>query len=212
VKNTSERGEDGARIDWASMYREMYSSLVRYLRLKVWDADRAAELAQDVFVRALGTEPRNPRAWLFTIAANLAHDETRLVVRRKKHLALLQREAAVDPPTIDPPQAMDREERAETVRRALDTLNERDREVLLLRDAGLSYPEIAERTGLAVGAVGTTLSRARKRLVEAHASLRDPRGGIPAERDGGRPAAVGSDETRGPRVPGNREGTHAARG
>ena len=66
---------------------------------------------------------------------------------------------------------MEAEERAEAVRRALESLGERDREVLLLRDAGLGYPEIAARTGLAVGAVGTTLSRARKRLLAAHASL-----------------------------------------
>jgi DNA-directed RNA polymerase specialized sigma24 family protein len=32
----------------------------------------------------------------------------------------------------------------------------------------LSYVEIAERTGLAVGAIGTTLSRARRRLVTAY--------------------------------------------
>jgi DNA-directed RNA polymerase specialized sigma24 family protein len=47
-------------------------------------------------------------------------------------------------------------------------LSQRDQEVLLLWDAGLSYPEIAAQTGLAVGAVGTTLARARKRLIEAH--------------------------------------------
>ena len=43
-----------------------------------------------------------------------------------------------------------------------------DREALLLWDAGLSYPEIARQTGLAVGSVGTTLARARRRLVEAY--------------------------------------------
>ena len=47
-------------------------------------------------------------------------------------------------------------------------LRHRDREVLLLWDAGLSYPEIAAQTNLAVGAVGTTLARARKRLVAVH--------------------------------------------
>ena len=160
-------------IDWAALYEETYPGLVRYLHRKVWDADRAAELAQEVFVRALAAAPENPRAWLFTVAANLAHDESRHVIRRKKHLALLKGEAAADPPRHDPVAAMEQEARARTVRRALDALSERDREVLLLRDAGLSYPEIAERTGLAVGAVGTTLCRARKRLVDAHASLED---------------------------------------
>jgi RNA polymerase sigma-70 factor (ECF subfamily) len=160
-------------IDWAALYQEVYPGLVRYLHRKVWDADRAVELAQDVFVRALATRPENPRAWLFTIAANLATDETRLVIRRRKHLALLKLETAADPPRVDPVASMEAEERSAAVRRALDALNERDREVLLLRDAGLSYPEIAERTGLAVGAIGTTLCRARKRLVEAHASLEE---------------------------------------
>lgn len=158
-------------IDWGTLYEELYPGLVRYLHSKVWDADRARELAQDVFVRALGARPDNPRAWLFTVAANLARDEGRLAVRRKKHLALLETEAAADPPVFDPVAEMDAEVRADVVRRALERLGDRDREVLLLRDAGLGYPEIAARTGLAVGAIGTTLCRARKRLVEAHASL-----------------------------------------
>ena len=55
-----------------------------------------------------------------------------------------------------------------SVQEALNTLTPRDREILLLWDAGLSYPEIAAQTGLAVGAVGTTLARARRRLVDAH--------------------------------------------
>jgi RNA polymerase sigma-70 factor, ECF subfamily len=160
-------------IDWGALYEELYSGLVRYLHSKVWDGDRARDLAQEVFVRAIGSTPDNPRAWLFTVAANLARDETRLVVRRKKHLALLKREAAADPPRVDPVAMMEASARAHVVRRALDALAERDREVLLLRDAGLSYAEIAAQTGLAVGAVGTTLCRARKRLVDAYASLEE---------------------------------------
>jgi RNA polymerase sigma-70 factor, ECF subfamily len=166
-------GSVSVTIDWGALYEELYPGLVRYLHSKVWDADRARELAQEVFVRAIGTHPDEPRAWLFTIAANLARDETRLVVRRKKHLALLRTEATFDPPRVDPIVTMEAEARAAGVRRALDSLGERDREVLLLRDAGLGYPEIAQRTGLALGAVGTTLCRARKRLVEAHASLEE---------------------------------------
>jgi len=54
------------------------------------------------------------------------------------------------------------------VRAALDELSPRDREVLLLWDSGLSYEEIAAQTGLARGAIGTTLSRARRRLVQVY--------------------------------------------
>ena len=38
------------------------------------------DLAQEVFVRALREEPERPRAWLFTVASNLAKDEIRTVI------------------------------------------------------------------------------------------------------------------------------------
>jgi RNA polymerase sigma-70 factor, ECF subfamily len=161
-------------IDWSQLYEELFPGLVRYLHRKVWNVDRAHELAQDVFVRALAERPDNPRAWLFTVAANLARDEVRLVVRRKKHLALLKNERETDPPVMDPLTAMTAHDRAATVRQALESLSERDREVLILWDAGLRYTEIAAQTGLAVSAIGTTLARARKRLVEAYASQEEP--------------------------------------
>lgn len=151
------------------LYRTMYSSVVRFLYRKVWDADRAEDLAQEVFIRAMAHQPEKPRAWIFAVAANLARDEARAAVRRKKHLTLLTN----DPVTVSrrPVAADDRVEREEELTRvqgALDALSARDREVLLLWDSGLSYVEIAQQTGLAVGAVGTTLARARKRLVEAY--------------------------------------------
>jgi RNA polymerase sigma factor (sigma-70 family) len=63
---------------------------------------------------------------------------------------------------------LERNESAARVRSALAALNERDREALLLKAEGFSYDEIAATLGLAKGAVGTTLARARRRLVEAY--------------------------------------------
>jgi len=136
---------------------------------RIVGASDAEEVAQEVFVRAMRHRPEKPRAWVFAVAANLARDEARSAIRRKKHLTLLTNEPTqrhhVEPDGED---NVEHDEKMEKVRAALAELSQRDREVLLLWDAGLSYPEIAEQSGLAVGAVGTTLARARKRLIEAH--------------------------------------------
>jgi RNA polymerase sigma factor (sigma-70 family) len=192
--------EGGGVTDWAAVYRSSFADLVRYLHRKVWDEERARDLAQETFARALeggygggpadgdahegreslgpvagrpgGRAVENPRAWLFRVASNLARDEARSAVRRRRHLTLLRNEtAAAEGEVPDPVERLDREARERAARTALEQLSDRDREVLLLWDAGLSYTEIAAHTGLAVGAIGTTLARARRRLVEAHAGL-----------------------------------------
>ena len=155
--------------DLEQLYKSTYTSLVRFLYRKVWDADRAEDLAQEVFVRAMAHRPEKPRAWVFAVAANLARDEARSAVRRRRHLTLLKGDPIAAPtPTPSADETVEHDERLTRVHQALETLSPRDQEVLLLWDAGLSYPEIAQQTSLAVGAVGTTLARARRRLVEAY--------------------------------------------
>jgi RNA polymerase sigma-70 factor (ECF subfamily) len=161
-------------VDWSVVYRETYADLVRFLHRKVWDADQAHDLAQETFVRALDHEPENPRAFLFTIAANLARDEARAAVRRKQHLVLLKSETASTQQPVGAAAGVDdaeRRERMDLVKQALMQLSEKERDILLLWDAGFSYAEIARQTGLAQGAVGTTLTRARRKLVEAYEGL-----------------------------------------
>ncbi len=155
-------------VDWGELYRTALPDLVRFLHRKVWDMERARDLAQDTFVRALRENPDNPRAWLFTVAANLARDEARTAIRRKGHLTLLKTEAEVHAVAVDPAAELERSEREVVVRRALEALGERDREALLLWDAGLDYGEIAGALEISAGSVGTTLARARERLVKAH--------------------------------------------
>ena len=156
--------------DWERVYESTWESLVRFLDRKVWDLERARDLAQEAFVRALSTDAEidNPRAWLFTVAGNLARDEARSARRKRRHLELMKAEAGEADDTPDAGERLELEMRRTEMKEALSKLSERDRDVLLLWDAGLSYDEIAEQSGLARGAIGTTLSRARRRLVEAH--------------------------------------------
>jgi RNA polymerase sigma-70 factor (ECF subfamily) len=160
------------KTDWATVYRETYAELVRYLFWSVRDEDKARDLAQEAFARVLDRDAENARALVFTVAINLVRDEARTVVRRKRHLALLKVEAdvtqEVDPTPAD---SAERTDAVERLRAALEMLSERDREVLLLWDAGLNYVEISAQTGLAKTAIGTTIARAKRKLVEAHAAL-----------------------------------------
>src|SRR2546425_8598770 len=61
--------------DLAEVYRTTYRALVRFLYRKVWDAERAEDLAQEAFARALVHKPENARGWLFVVAANMARSE-----------------------------------------------------------------------------------------------------------------------------------------
>src|SRR4029079_10479606 len=90
------------------------------------------------------------------------------------------------------PLTIERAQEAAMARRAIDMLTERDREALLMREEGLDYTEIAAALELSFASVGTTLARARRRLVEAYESLQEPKG------------------TGGARGIGRGRGTHAA--
>ena len=154
--------------DWERVYRAHYRDVVGFLSGMLLDHERARDLAQEAFARVLGREADNPRGLVFKTAANLARDEARLVVRRKRHLKLLRVEEDVrSERRPSPSKELESKERAQQVREALATLSETDRQILVLWNAGFDYGEIAEQTGLSKGAIGTTLARAKKKLVSA---------------------------------------------
>jgi len=152
--------------DLGKLFEQYYASLVRMLYRRVGDRDRAEDLAQETFARAVAAPPNNPRPWLFAVALNLVREDGRRSSTRGRRLELLRAEH--DEPSGAPDAELERKEETARVRAALATLNERDREALLLRAEGFDYEEIAATLGLAKGAIGTTLARARRRLVEAY--------------------------------------------
>lgn len=150
----------------AELFAQYHASLVRMLYRRTGDRDRAEEIAQETFARAVVAPPRNPRPWLFAVALNLVREDARKASRQGRRLVLYKAEQPES--AAAPDEELDRGDRIAQVRAALDTLTVRDREALLLKAEGFNYAEIAATLGLARGAIGTTLARARRRLVEAY--------------------------------------------
>ena len=163
------------------LFAQYHEPLVRFLTRRLGDRDWAEEVAQETFVRALKQDViTSERSWLFAVASNLVRDETRRDARRRKRLELLHEQGKADAVVEPEPTSMERAAEQALARQAVDALAERDRDALLMREEGLSYEEIATALDLSVGSVGTTLSRARRRLMEAYESLQAERSVRPA--------------------------------
>jgi RNA polymerase sigma-70 factor (ECF subfamily) len=155
------------RVDFDGTFRRLYPSLHRYLYRLTGDGDAADDIAQEAFVRLL-TRPMpedEARLWLFTVATNLFRDGTRTSRRRERLLT-------ATPPRVSsfprPDEAVERGESVARVRAALELIPERERQMLLMREEGFRYDEIAKAAGVAPGSVGTLLARALRKFTAVY--------------------------------------------
>ena len=150
-------------IDDATL-REWRLALLRYVHRLTGSADLAEDIAQEALLRLLRENVatlRSPRAWLFRVASNLVRDQAR-------RAATAQRPIPVDTGPDDRPDVeYERAERIARVRAALDRLAPRDREILMMRESGFPYAEIAVMAGVRTESVPTLVMRALDRFRRA---------------------------------------------
>ena len=137
----------------------------------------AAELTQDVFVRAWErlTSFRGDAAlasWLHRIAVNLLFMQSRGERRREAHFIPAaepnENPESKAPGSVQPRATVTDVHQAVDLERAIAALPEGARRVFVLHDViGYRYEEISRLTGLAEGTLRAQLHRARKLLMEA---------------------------------------------
>ncbi len=159
-----------------ALFHRLYPRVLRYCVRLVGDRDEAEDVAQEAFVRMVRHEVEGPedavRVWLFRTALNQVRDRSR--VRKNRERLLEENPDPVTPaPPSTPADDAERSERRKRVRRALDELDERGREILLMRQEGFKYREIADAVGVATSSVGTLLARAQQRFADAYDTLGD---------------------------------------
>jgi RNA polymerase sigma factor (sigma-70 family) len=155
-------GDDYLTEAWQRHATELYTFLCRSTR----DEAAAEDLLQETFLRltavaSSGRPPHELRAWLYTVAANLARSRGRRLSTMARWLRL-HGGAAARPSTVESPESrLVRREDAVDLESALEFLSRDARTALLLARDGFSGVEIAEVIGRSHAATRTLLSRAR---------------------------------------------------
>jgi RNA polymerase sigma-70 factor (ECF subfamily) len=153
-------GIDCEGADLEAVFRAEYEGVARAIFRIILDAARAEELAVEVFIRWSKTgraENQNAGGWLYRTAVRIALDELRFRARRRRYESL----SRLISPSPTPEQIHVAAEDRDSVRKVLGSLRRREAELLLLRNQGFSYEEIAGALRLNPASVGTLLSRAQ---------------------------------------------------
>jgi len=144
------------------IYRSHFEEIYRFTYRLLGNAEKAEDITQDAFTELVrqmngSAEIRNPRAWLYRVAANLAKNR----IRRGKHYRTILQEN-VGPPveTAEPGADLEVNEQKRMLFRVLAELPVRDQLLIQLYKQGLTYREIAEIADIKETSVGKMLSRA----------------------------------------------------
>lgn len=148
--------------------------LMNFVYRFVGDRDICTDVVQDTMIKFyLNKDSYRSFAkfstWIYTIAGNLAKNE--LKRRRRRIIFSIDNSDDERSPQIEdkmfiaPDKAADGTIRNEIIQKALLKVKTVYREVVILRDIqDLSYEEISEITGLAIGTVKSRINRGRAQL------------------------------------------------
>lgn len=148
--------------DVSTLYRAEGPRLLRFFRRRIADFHEAQDLVQETFSRVLaagpGQEVRKPEAYLTRVAQNLMRDRAKSRVRRSADLHVAADEAILA--GTDQNCLLETRDLLDRLERAMLELPQETREVFMAhRLEGLTYTEIAERSGLTVKQVEWAISR-----------------------------------------------------
>ena len=149
--------------------------LVNFLFRYTGNRDDSEDLAQDTFLKLyrskhLYREIAKFSTWFYTIAINIAKTNLRKK-NRKKAISLSsfdtenEKDFELTANVLSPDESANASTESYYIQKAIDSLEENFREVIVLRDIqDFEYEEIAQITGLPLGTVKSRINRGREKL------------------------------------------------
>jgi RNA polymerase sigma-70 factor (ECF subfamily) len=162
---------DGGTVpDLTALYRSQRPSLLRFFNRRTADPQEAQDLVQEAFVRMIGVaggpELRKPEAYLTRIAQNLLRDRAKTRFRRSASTHIPADDAILA--GTDQNRLLETRDLLDRLDHAMLELAPDTREIFMAhRLEGLTYAEIAERTGLTIKQVEKAISRSLLELDRA---------------------------------------------
>lgn len=142
------KAKNGEPEAFGVIYDLFLDKIYRFIYLKVTNREEAQDLSQQVFVRAWEAINRFEdeglpfASWLYRIARNLVIDFYRT---RKDHFSLKEDIGLINPDDLE--EKMFRHEKQEEIQRALEQLNDEQKDIIILRFVeDLPYREISQIT------------------------------------------------------------------
>lgn len=160
--------ESSPQDDMHALYRDHSQWLQGWIRRRLGDADRAADITQDTFVRlissALRQPLREPRSFLATVARRVMIDQLRRRNLEQAYLEFLGSQPLLE--ECSPEQRLLMLETLMQLDAMLDGLGQKVRDTFLyVQLDGLSYPDVAQRLGVSVSSVTKYMAKATERCL-----------------------------------------------
>ena len=153
----------GGREVYGQLFSKYYERIYKICLSILKNPQDAEEVAQETFVHGYLKldQLKNPDkffAWLKRIAQNRS---IKYLHRKRREIV---RAGVVTLPQVAPDELLLRQELIDAIMEAIESLPEKDREVIQSRIEGLNHSEISERFGISIEASMSRLYRSRKKI------------------------------------------------
>ena len=171
-----------AEAEFEQIFLTHYGRIVSVLFRLTGNRAQAEELAGDVFWKIYrqplpADRDHNVGGWLYRVATRLGIDALRAQTRRRRYEQAAGEAAYESGEASDDPLAdVLRDEKRRRVHAVLAAMKPAQAQLLMLRQSGLSYQELAEIFGVKANSIGTLLARAEadfeKRFCELYGAVK----------------------------------------